>query len=55
MASVQFLSRNGVDEQWGGTCATGDPDSPLYAQLVAIVVIDPDGDYTRRFEVIKSV
>lgn len=55
VSSVQFLSRNGADEQWGATCATGDPDSPLYAQLVTIVVSDPDGDFTATVEVIKSV
>lgn len=55
VSSVQYLSRSGVSEQWGPTCAAGDPDSPLYAQLVTIVVTDPDGDFTKSLEVVKGV
>lgn len=54
VVSVEFLSRSGATESWGSTCASGDPDSPLYAQLVRLRVTDPDGKFTADLEVIKS-
>ena len=53
--SVEFLSRSGSTEVWGTTCASGNPASPVYPQLVTIRVTDPDADFSAQVEVIKSV
>ena len=58
VSSVRYLSRastTGSPEVWDMTCAAGNSSSPVYPQLVKLVVIAPDGGLTRTFEVIKSV
>lgn len=57
VTSVLYLSGSGVTETWGdhATCATGDPSTPLYTQLITLVVTDPEGEFTAELEVIKSV
>jgi hypothetical protein len=55
LVGVDFLSRTGITEMWGPTCASGSATSPLYAQPVTIRVSSPDGDFAAEIEVIKSV
>jgi hypothetical protein len=40
---------------WDTNCAADNSASPVYPQLVKLVVISPDGNLTRTIEVIKSV
>ena len=55
VSSVAYLSRSGTGEAWGTvTCGVGDVQSPLYAQLVRLVVLDPDGEFSADLEVIKG-
>lgn len=55
VVSVQYLARAGGTDSWGSTCASGDPDSPVYPQLVTLRATTPDGDATATLEVIASV
>ena len=54
VTSVTYLSRSAGVDVWGSTCASGNAASPVYPQLVAIRVTDPDGELIRTLEVIKS-
>lgn len=54
VTAVRYLSRAGTTESWGTTCAAGDPDSPVYAQLVTVEVVSPDGSFSARLDVIKG-
>jgi hypothetical protein len=57
VVSVQYLSVVAGADTWGphATCATSDPLSPIYPQLITIEVSNPSGSFTKRLEVIKSV
>jgi prepilin-type N-terminal cleavage/methylation domain-containing protein len=58
VSSVRYLSRattTGSPEVWDTNCAADNSASPVYPQLVKLVVISPDGNLTRTIEVIKSV
>lgn len=55
VVSVTYLSRTGGVESWGTDCAAGDPDSPVYPQLVTLRATTPDGAAISTLEVVKSV
>lgn len=57
VTDVRYLSGTGTSEAWGAhsTCAAGNAGSPIYPQLIFLRVTDPEGIFTARLEVIKSV